>query len=345
VELADLDGDGYVDIVFSNYWNGFSTSINSYVYWGSASGYSTGDRTSLPTVGAAGVSVGFMNSDGWLDIVFSNYSNGSGDFTIDSYLYWGSSSGFSSGNKRNFATWGSHRSYVGEITGDCCWDLIFTNHRNDTGNNAMDSFVYHGAGGGPYEANLSTVDTLGASGVDAADVNGDGWYDLAITNYSDAGNFDLDSYIYWGVGPSTWWSSANRSAFPTIGGAQVSFHHIDGDGQIDMLVANHGDGVDYTQNSHLYWGTGGAPSTGQRVSMATVGAWGHAAGDFDEDGDVDIVFANNVDNSGNFQINSYIYWNVGAPTWFTSANRTSLYTRGAKNVAASGPAVEILRSN
>ncbi|KJJ83406.1 secreted protein, partial [Candidatus Omnitrophus magneticus] len=39
---SDLNGDGYPDIVFSNFTNGSNVNINSYIYWGGATGpYST----------------------------------------------------------------------------------------------------------------------------------------------------------------------------------------------------------------------------------------------------------------------------------------------------------------
>ena len=51
---ADLDGDGYKEIIFSNYYDGSSYAVDSYIYWGSSSGYSSSDRTDLPVNGAWG---------------------------------------------------------------------------------------------------------------------------------------------------------------------------------------------------------------------------------------------------------------------------------------------------
>ena len=44
-QQLDVNGDGYMDIVFSN----DSNAEFSYIYWGSASGFSSEDRTELPT--------------------------------------------------------------------------------------------------------------------------------------------------------------------------------------------------------------------------------------------------------------------------------------------------------
>ena len=47
-EVADLNADGYLDIVFAN-----AVSSESYIYWGSADGYSVADRTSIPVSAAS----------------------------------------------------------------------------------------------------------------------------------------------------------------------------------------------------------------------------------------------------------------------------------------------------
>ena len=48
---SDLDGDGYLDLVFSNYLDSTGTRIDSLIFWGSASGWSDGDQTELPAIG------------------------------------------------------------------------------------------------------------------------------------------------------------------------------------------------------------------------------------------------------------------------------------------------------
>lgn len=53
--MADFNGDGQLDIAFACQDDGKSYAVTSYVYWGSASGFATGNRTKLPTVGGAGV--------------------------------------------------------------------------------------------------------------------------------------------------------------------------------------------------------------------------------------------------------------------------------------------------
>lgn len=49
--IADLDGDGYPDLIIANGENGVSSELTSYVYWGGPQGL-TGEWTAFDTFGA-----------------------------------------------------------------------------------------------------------------------------------------------------------------------------------------------------------------------------------------------------------------------------------------------------
>jgi hypothetical protein len=51
--VADLNGDGHLDVVFASVSDGATVQVNSYVYWGSATGFSAANRAELPTLGAS----------------------------------------------------------------------------------------------------------------------------------------------------------------------------------------------------------------------------------------------------------------------------------------------------
>lgn len=75
VEVADLDRDGYLDIVVSN---ALSLTKNkkgepvpgSFIYWGGPEGWPVTDRTSLPIVNTRAAAICDINNDGFLDLVF-----------------------------------------------------------------------------------------------------------------------------------------------------------------------------------------------------------------------------------------------------------------------------------
>ncbi|KJJ84676.1 hypothetical protein OMAG_001456, partial [Candidatus Omnitrophus magneticus] len=155
-----------MDIVFSNNWNDTSVNINSYIYWGAATGpYST--KTELATSGARGNSIADLNTDGYPDIVFSNYHNGS-TRNINSYIYWGASSGPYS-TKTELATIGATGNSIADLNNDGYLDIVFSNNWNDTSGN-INSYIYWGAATGPYSTKTELA-TSGAYGVSIAGSN------------------------------------------------------------------------------------------------------------------------------------------------------------------------------
>ena len=71
-QIADLNNDGYFDIVSGNMMHNFRQDMPAYVYWGSAVGFREAERTVLPAYIASGIAVGDFNGDGLADIALSN---------------------------------------------------------------------------------------------------------------------------------------------------------------------------------------------------------------------------------------------------------------------------------
>ena len=87
LDVADFNGDGHLDIALANafrlkgrelgiYYITQTVAIPTFVYWGSAQGYSSDRRSELPTVGARSVSAGDLDQDGLAYLAFANSSGG-----------------------------------------------------------------------------------------------------------------------------------------------------------------------------------------------------------------------------------------------------------------------------
>ena len=94
VHVRDLDEDGYQDIAVANLMSTDGLEVSSYIYWGSATGYSETDRTDLTTFGVTAVESADLDQDGYWDLVFSSLHDGT---SLDSngVIFWGGAGGYS----------------------------------------------------------------------------------------------------------------------------------------------------------------------------------------------------------------------------------------------------------
>jgi len=222
VSLADLDGDGWEEIVFSNYYDGATRELESWIYWSQRGAFSTDHRTALPTIGARGNLVADVDGDGWNDILFSNcYDGVSGE--LDSYLYWGGAEGFSVDRREALATVGAHTATAADLDNDGYTDLVFSNQRSDqTWTWNPDSWIYWGGAEGFSAQERTALETEAAAGQVVFDADDDGHLDLFFVNFghTDEGQPSPPSYLYWGGDDR--FESGERLELATYGGDSVT---------------------------------------------------------------------------------------------------------------------------
>jgi hypothetical protein len=227
VEAADFNADGNLDLVITNEYAGQQTVALGY---GRGAFTTAGELyTGIFPVGAA---VGDFNSDGKLDVVVAsagtqkypgsglNISLGRGDGTFT----------LASGSPIPL---GSSLSAVvaGDFNGDGRLDLAVT----DSVANSVTILL--GNGDGTFVASSPiAVGTLPQALV-ADDFNADGKLDLAVANYGDG-----TVTLLLGNGDGTF-TEASGSPYPTRAGAyQITTADFNGDGKLDLAVANMSDG-------------------------------------------------------------------------------------------------------
>jgi len=157
VNVADLNGDGYLDVILGNLYDpkppetgphtfGGSPEGNTYIYWGSAEGYSQTNLLILPSVGTHDVSVADLNGDGLLDLVLSSYHAGT-TRNHPSYIYWNGPNGFNPQRVTMLPTNSAAGVLVADFDQDGYKDILFACHSND-GNHRTESFLYWGGPAG-----------------------------------------------------------------------------------------------------------------------------------------------------------------------------------------------------
>ena len=144
--IVDLNGDAAPDIVLANeYSNTGEETTNSYVYWNDGSGdFSSGDMTELPTEGTRQVIAEDFDGDGWEDLLFVNFFDGT-DYSISAFLYWNDAGSFNEANRTDLDTNGANTASVWDLDNNGHRDLVFNSYYNgDT--YMLDALLYFNPG-------------------------------------------------------------------------------------------------------------------------------------------------------------------------------------------------------
>jgi len=308
----DLNQDGYVDLVIGNHTDGSSRYVDSYVYWGSASGYSDSDRTDIESVGAAEVLIEDLDGDGYLDLAFANASTGGNSgFNIDSYIYWGSSSGYSESDRTDLPTSGGWALGADDLDGDGLTDLVVCNYYDEDGSRyyEVESLIYWGDSSRFTTETTTGLPTAGCRDVHVEDLDGDGQSDLVFANsYDNTGSWQIDSTIFWNDGAR--FDDPDTTGLPTSWTYGMTAADVDGDGDTDLLFASLWGDDGYEAESYVYWNEGGTFDEADHCALPTMGAYTIYAADLDDDGVSEVLVPSSWDDDDANETWSHIFWTV-----------------------------------
>jgi hypothetical protein len=331
VAVADFDNDGYPDL----YVTGYGSAI---LYRNNHDG-TFSDVTAKAGVADAGgwsTSAGWFDydKDGWLDLVVANYIDWSPKNNLwcgehkpgyRSYCqpgnYRGQKMKLYHNNRDGTFTDVSEASGVGkpEAKG---MGVVLVDFNNDgwpdiaVANDTWPNFLFLNKHDGTFEdVSLSSGMAAGEDGryeagmgIDAADVDGDGWQDLYVTHL----DFELNR-LYRNSHDGTFSDDTFNSGIGNkailLSGVAMKFLDYDNDGWNDILQLNgamldnvqlyHSE-VSYKEPLLMYRNLGGGTFAKASDSLGLdfvrpVAGRGLATGDYDNDGDIDIVTNNRGD--------------------------------------------------
>ena len=349
--IADLNRDGFEDLVVVNGFNGVKSNTNSYIYWGSRGGFDEERRAELPTLGATGAAVEDLNADGFLDLVFANSAD-TKDPSLEpgnySTIYWGSKEGFSTKKPTLLPTQAATDVKIADLNRDGALDIVFSN-RGD-GQHPGGVMVYWGVRKGKYsEKRRTALPGERSAALAVADLDGDSFPEIVVANRyrplkrDPEGKRELDtdsvtdaisSFIYWGSREG--YEAARRTELPTLAAAGVAAGDLNGDGLIDLAFAN---GPQLTGHaaaspgagSFVYWNGPQGFQAHLRSILPTLNPKDCLIDDINNDGHQDLVFANDND-ARSHRTTSYVYW--GGPEGLDSDRRLELQTSGAASIGA-----------
>jgi hypothetical protein len=298
VDSGDFNGDGYLDIVFPAWFAGpdIYDPITP-IFSGGSGGPDNVVDWELHGNGIFGGGVGDVNGDGIDDIVLCGLRNAS-NYGVGSLLFYGSVDGPSSTADHFFNTNGSNDAAIADVNHDGLNDIIFTCCFNNASTSNINSFVYLNNESGFNLTPDIEFPTHSAYAVQAADLNRDGWVDLVFANRRNTSmpepqRYQINSSIYYNNEGT--FNLTPDVELPTLGAIDVKATDVNNDGWLDLVFANYYDGVDNSILSYVYVNSNGTFSTTPAGYIQTAWAYGVAAGDINNDGYVDLAFANYYD--------------------------------------------------
>lgn len=308
LDVGDLNGDGYLDLVFANRgdyeWEsrfGPRDNCESYIYWGGPAGFSTEHRSSLPTHNALDCAVGDYNGDGALDVAFINLPVKE---PASLFVYYNSGKGFSSDTRSVLSVNRPTALRAMDLDGDKFSELclmLFGGH----------SLVLKGRPEGldiNHAVQLPVVDAEDAA---SADLNRDGSKDLVFASASGS-----HSVIYWGTEHGV--VAQNPTLLPTLTAKGLTIADLNQDGYPDVAFANHQDQAGHDVPSYIYWGSRKGFAAYLRDEVQGFGPVSIGSGDLNQDGRPDLLLINQLSGANPNPVNALIFW--GNPHAFYSAN-------------------------
>jgi len=324
---ADLDADGLLDLLALNSGHSHTeehhhADLGANIYWGGETGIDPPARTSVIHEHYLGSSsAADLNRDGWLDLVLEPFAAEEAGKDDELFIYYGGADGFPESRRVVLPKPGySQEHVVADFNRDEWLDIAHTSRTEE-----RVRILWGGKDG--YSVDRShSVSLTGALGLDAADLNADGWLDLYVSTYADPveGYRDLGSVIFWG-GPKGYRHS-NAQWLPGFSPLGRCIADFDGDGFLDLFSPQHsGELTRESLACHIYWGSADGFHTRRRSVLYCDSVNDSLAGDFNSDGRIDLAVACHTQH-GNHRVFSRVFYNDGAR--FENARMQKLPTNG-----------------
>ena len=275
-QLADVNGDGHVDLITAHPSTAWGTSASVQVRLGTGSGTFAAGFESITYLSAGGhlVAVGDVDGDGHPDLVASNHSPD----TISVML--GHGDGTFAAKVDQPAGAGHGGLLLVDVDGDGDLDVVESNFWTPTVS------VLLGNGDGTFAPKVDYPVGSGPERLIAPDLDHDGHLDLVVPNL-----FSKSLSVLRGVGDGTFESKPDVAVGRSpVGVAAVDLDH---DGSVDLAVTNSGDSTLSVLRGD---GAGGVLGRTDYATPAAPGAI--VVADFNGDGESDLAVTLAVDSVG-----------------------------------------------
>lgn len=202
LDIADLDGDGDLDLAFASYRDGTSSASSSRVYWSDGGSFSSASVTELPTVAAFSVQAVDLDVDGFPELVFGSLLDdvAGNAYSTSTRIYWGSEQGYSVDAVSELDAAASERPLLTDLNRDGFPELIAPGYAAGVSDFTPESLIYWGSAAGPSAADVTALSTQNAHHVAAGDLDGDGFPELVFGSFYSGDGHSTQSRVCWGSG-------------------------------------------------------------------------------------------------------------------------------------------------
>lgn len=307
--VGDLDGDGRTDLVVQ-------TAKRTHIFKSTEGAFASGIAQEYLPVPGTVVAVGDFDGDGTRSLAIGRR----GSVTIVK-----SHAGrFQAEGAQVLEVSDPHALCAVDVNRDGADDLVVANYSSPGGATWTDSVVFYSDHGHFDPAKATPLHTLGATGVSAGDLNGDGYPELVFSNACVTNERSLLSYVFWNDRGT--FRFDNHTELPTAGSVGNALGDVNNDGQPDIVFFNNDGGfTDGPAETNVYWGDGTRHfSPERRTTISTHHVFGIGNADLDDDGYVDLILTRDTFLEGvpNQQTGLTIYWSgptgFGPPTEITA---------------------------
>jgi len=316
--VHDLNDDGYPEILLPFYYSSSGYRLTSYLYWGSATGYDSSNRTELEANGPLGCLIEDLDQDGFLDLYLPSYAGG----TYNSYIYWGSLTGdYDVSNRSESYSYYIRESYVVDMDNDGSPEMLAANLNGSAG--------YLDVTG--QSIGSESISYSGAFDMKVEDLDNDGDNDVVMCQHVSGSSYSTTAAIYWNVSGNL---GTTVSYLPAYSCRNVHILDANQDGYQDVLFVNQGQGstslYNYTTVSQVYYGSAAGFDPNVRDDLLTYGSYHATVDDINGDGFPDILLASYY-NGTTYDVDSILYY--GSANGYSGTNTTLLPSNGVWGAA------------
>jgi len=304
VAVADLDGDGYDDIVLCQNRTEESYTSESLVYRGTPEGVAA-DPARLICEDARRVFLARSSAGGDYRVIFANHFSRNALGDIPASIYFGGPDGFSPRRRRDVPGWGAVEAVCCDANDDGYPDLILANASENSVRRDPGSYVLLNGPDGFGDEPTWKLPTTRAHGVCCADLNRDGYLDLIFCGFDNP-----DLLIFYGTGEGFDVEKPVRIRMEHDGVLYndprwIYLADLDSDGWLDLVVPQIA-----ADRSFILWGGPEGFSMARCQVLSVFHAACARAADLNGNGYLDLIMGGHMPSRGEPHDSFVcIYWN------------------------------------